>query len=1154
MKKIVSLFILMVITVSVSSGQETLTVNDGTETSVYVPLYGSYCDYGTRSQFIIPGADLEAMVGGSLTKMVFYSSSSTVSWGDVRFYVYLEEVENTVFATTTFEDWASLTKVYTGTLSVSGSQMEVNFDEEFVYQGGNLLIGFEEYETGDYGRSLWWYGVNQTGNTALYQTATSSTLLSWSDYRYSVQFLPKVTFTYYTEGTLPACLKPAALTVPDTSITTTTAWVHWTDRNDTVAANGWTLLLNDSIEIHADTNPFELTGLSASSTYTVKVQANCDTLDTSDWSREVTFYTVCGIASAEGFSENFDSYTAYSYASVDAGIMPHCWDYIYTGESDGSDRRPYIYNGNYSPTANNNCIIMTAGVYVYSSSGDYYNYGLSNYVVMPEFESLTGKQLVFATAMSSETYGTLTVGYVSSLDASSFTELETVPNNNYDGNNRYVTHEVYVSMVPDSARIAFRWTGTSYDCYSCCIDDVVIEDLPSCPKPVNVEVINSTITKTSATIQWTDPNDHAPANGWTLLLNDSIEVHADTNPFELTELNASSIYTVKVQANCDTLDASDWSREVTFHTECDTFVVTNDNPFTENFNSLTSGIPACWDNSEVIINQTNNGGSYYWSYFETGVMGACVRFDSFWNRSGNINMLKTPMLDLTQVTNPELSFNYKNPSGGDLSVYVSIDGGATYTTLATGLTDASDWTQKTINLTGFTGHSQVIISFKGTSNYAYGDAYIYLDDVYVSEGEYVISEEYLSVCRNELPYHYTNGVIDSVLEEDTPEDCVMLFLITTGENYDSIVRLHLTVFPATPPSFTVNGIITACQSRSATLSLNGSYSSCVWSTGDTIPAIEVDTPGNYWLEVTDSNNCTVTSSVTHLNASTLITETPSICMVGVENNHNLIVWEELDNENVRSYTIFRENSQPDVFEPLATVSSTESNAYEDTTANPSIRAYRYKVAAVDECNDESPMSELHKTLHLTINGGIGNSWNLIWTPYEGMVFPNYRLYRGTTQDNLELIETLPSNLTSYTDYGGLSGALFYQIEVVMNGSCLRHTRDTAAYTGARSNIVYNGEPEITGVSEWGTANLRIYPNPTTGIVTIRLSPETCNLTPEIQVFDVYGRMLQVVNVADARGASLQDVQIDLSRYATGVYLIKVVDGGKVTAIGKVVKE
>ena len=54
--------------------------------------------------------------------------------------------------------------------------------------------------------------------------------------------------------------------------------------------------------------------------------------------------------------------------------------------------------------------------------------------------------------------------------------------------------------------------------------------------------------------------------------------------------------------------------------------------------------------------------------------------------------------------------------------------------------------------------------------------------------------------------------------------------------------------------------------------------------------------------------------------------------------------------------------------------------------------------------------------------------------------------------------------------------------------------------------------------------------------------------------DVYGRLLEVVNMADARGASLQTAQIDLSRYANGVYLIKAVAEGNVLTVRKVVKK
>ena len=540
---------------------------------------------------------------------------------------------------------------------------------------------------------------------------------------------------------IPDCITPINVRVPEDSITGTTAMVYWTDRNTDEPAS-WTIMVNDTTVI-ANTNPFTLTDLTPSTLYTVKVRTNCNANDTSDWSDEVTFYTACGIRSAEGFSEDFTAYTASNYLSSSSGILPRCWDYIYTGESYYSSYRPHIYNGSYSPTANNNCIVMTAGIYEYYDYEyyDYYydDYGLSNYVVLPEFENLAGKQLTFATAMNSSTYGMLSVGYVTSLSASTFTALDTVPNNYYyNDNTRYALHEVNVSTVPAGARIAFRWTGTDDYYYYCTIDDIVIEDIPTCLKPINVEVIDSTITQTSATIKWDDQNETAPANGWTILLNGTTEITATTNPFPLTGLTASTAYTVKVKANCSATDDSRYSDEITFHTECGTIVVTDENAFSEDFNDLTSGIPVCWDNSEG----TTTDNSYKWNYSSSGATGACVRFNSYNNSSANTNMLKTPVLDLTQMTAiPQLSFKYKYPgytysstAVGNFSVFVSTDGGNTYTTAVLSEGHVDSWMDTTISLENLAAYDQVVIVFKGTSDCGYNDDYIYLDDVVVGPG------------------------------------------------------------------------------------------------------------------------------------------------------------------------------------------------------------------------------------------------------------------------------------------------------------------------------------------------------------------------------------------------------------------------------------
>ena len=57
---------------------------------------------------------------------------------------------------------------------------------------------------------------------------------------------------------------------------------------------------------------------------------------------------------------------------------------------------------------------------------------------------------------------------------------------------------------------------------------------------------------------------------------------------------------------------------------------------------------------------------------------------------------------------------------------------------------------------------------------------------------------------------------------------------------------------------------------------------------------------------------------------------------------------------------------------------------------------------------------------------------------------------------------------------------------------------------------------------------------------------------EIHVVDMYGRLVDVVGANNY--SPLQTAQIDLSRYATGVYFIKAVADGKTVAVRKVVKQ
>ncbi len=179
-----------------------------------------------------------------------------------------------------------------------------------------------------------------------------------------------------------------------------------------------------------------------------------------------------------------------------------------------------------------------------------------------------------------------------------------------------------------------------------------------------------------------------------------------------------------------------------------------DATFEEHFTGLTSGIPTGWDNSEG----TTTTDSYKWSYYNSGHDATpCVRFNSYNNGNGNTNFLKTPSMDFPDFTTMILSFWWKNPTGGDFSVYISTDGGATRALLKEGMTGQSTWKQETITLTDYVGASNVFIYFKGTSNWGNGDAYIYLDDVVI--GSEVAAGEWLTVTGIEESTYTIEGLL-----------------------------------------------------------------------------------------------------------------------------------------------------------------------------------------------------------------------------------------------------------------------------------------------------------------------------------------------------------------------------------------------------------
>ncbi len=166
-----------------------ITVADGTATSSYVPVYGLWCDYYTRSEMIYPAEMLEEMEGGEITSLTFYlSSPASAPWSPDVFQVYFQAVEATTLSS--YYTAANATIAYTGYLDGTGTTMTIVLDEPYTYEGGNLLVGIQETVNGNY-KSASFYGVAATGASASGYNSSALANVTFNQR----DFLPKVTFT-----------------------------------------------------------------------------------------------------------------------------------------------------------------------------------------------------------------------------------------------------------------------------------------------------------------------------------------------------------------------------------------------------------------------------------------------------------------------------------------------------------------------------------------------------------------------------------------------------------------------------------------------------------------------------------------------------------------------------------------------------------------------------------------------------------------------------------------------------------------------------------------------------------------------------------------------------------------------------------------------
>lgn len=276
----------------------------------------------------------------------------------------------------------------------------------------------------------------------------------------------------------------------------------------------------------------------------------------------------------------------------------------------------------------------------------------------------------------------------------------------------------------------------------------------ACPSVNNLVV--SGITATGASVAFTPAS---AATTYTITVTPTggtatIQT-ATASPVTLTGLTASTSYTVRIVGNCGAGSTSA-ANTIAFVTGCTSApyaTVNNTTAYTQDFEATWLNVCATrdapdtnWRSLPLTGNNAwrrgDDGTSAAWSGnsglftpasspLGTGASLHSARFHSYNTTNGTRGTLDLAVNMAGTTGAPTLEFDYINTSGSDsLKIFVSTNGGGTFTPVLLGLTTAAAWTRQTVNLpaTGLT--ATTIIRLRATSDFGATD--IGVDNVRVS--------------------------------------------------------------------------------------------------------------------------------------------------------------------------------------------------------------------------------------------------------------------------------------------------------------------------------------------------------------------------------------------------------------------------------------
>ena len=604
-----------------------------------------------------------------------------------------------------------------------------------------------------------------------------------------------------------SCMPPIGLTV--SNVGPHTAHLSWNGSADTYMVDY--KAVGDTAWNHGNTvdTAFNLVGLVESTTYLVNVYSACT--DGQSLAASLTFTTTM-VPTAIPYSTDFAAGSDQIWLTNNG----NCTNRWKIGSVDGNANGLFITANGNSPGYNTSSRSVVSAEKLFTV-GDAEELAISFDVKVGGEADFDYLKVFFAPSeanypsantgtfpnYSDESYSTNAVNFSNFMLHSAYTSYPY--KFNLTGNN---TVQVSVVMpnpnvaptAASTAKLVFVWrndqTGGTQP--GAVIYNVSVEEV-TCPAPSGLAVSN--ITSNGAHVAWTVNGDEtswtveykgAGDSTWT-----SVPV-SGTPSCNLTGLTVGTAYQLRVQANCDVDDNSLWV-STEFYTPCDAITTF---PFTEGFEN--GSMPDCWSQEHVfgLVDWSFQAGDHPNDSINAAHGGSYNAYFYVNSDAGNTTRLVSPVLDLSQMSNPYLTYWFAQKKWGGnqdhLTILYRTSPTSDWQILLPHGQSFDVWTKDSIALPTPTATYQ--IAFSGEANHGYG---IVLDDITINgEVDTTVVPEPCEAPTNLQQIIYTKET-GSIILSWTDNAGVSEWNL----QYRPLNGQWTTVVVTGTPNYTINGLV-----------------------------------------------------------------------------------------------------------------------------------------------------------------------------------------------------------------------------------------------------------------------------------------------------------------------------------------------------------